>query len=137
MALSNEEANRRIQLFDWDKMRYASDRVTIDQLRKVSGNSISFKDRFDVEEKLCFSPLSSIVALERQLAHIAFCQSAEIPERTAGILFAERDEIIEFLKEEYSTFQVTSGEVETREWIKYIEGQAKAQAKPFVSQSLG
>ncbi len=132
------DSQRKLDHFDWSKMRFATDRVTVDALRKISKVPFSFQDRHKFIEAAVFDELETVMGLERELAQIAYCQAASIPEVDAGVNYGDRGQLVmRLLFEEYSRLGITSGKVESKEWIQSIEAQARILARPFLSKGRG
>ena len=82
-----------------------------------------------------FNSLETVMGLERELVQIAFCEAAHVPEEFAGVKLSDRGEVVRLLFEDYQRLGVTSGKVESKEWIQSIEAQARVLARPFTSNS--
>lgn len=132
------DSQRKLDHFDWSKMRFATDRMSIEALRKIAKVPFSFQDRHKIIEAAVFDELETVMGLERELAQIAYCQAASIPEVDAGVTYSDRGQLVmRLLFEEYSRMGITSGKVESKEWIQSIEAQARIQARPFLAKGRG
>ncbi len=131
MSTRHPDSQRKLDHFDWSKMRFATDRVTIASLREKSDDDFGFK-RMEIMDISIFDELETVMQLERELAQIAYCQAAGIPQADAGVEYSERGPtVMRLLFEDYDRLGITAGKTESREWIQSIEAQARRQARPF------
>lgn len=130
----DDESKRKLDHFDWTRMRYPSDKMSIASLRGSQNAESSYTTSSKLFETESFQTLEVVIRMERELAQIAYCQAAGIPEKFSGVTFSERDWVERLLTEEYSNLKITAGEMESKQWIRSIESQSRQQAGRFGSR---
>ena len=124
----------KLSRLDFCKMRFATDRLSVGDLRRSRPKSFSSNSNEVLQSDPAIEELIIVMSLERELAKIAFCQAANISDKDGKVKTSDRGEVVRLIFEDYARLGVTSGKIETKEWIRSIEGQAREQALAGISK---
>lgn len=127
---TDSTSKRKLAGFDWKAMRFATDTMTVKELRVHCEHAMPHGTEIDDDRSPLYR-LYLVMDLERELAQIAYCEAAQIPESDGGVTFAHRGEVVRLLFDEYAALGITAGKKTSRQWVQSIEAQARIQARPF------
>lgn len=123
--------------FEWKRMHYPSDAVTVMQMRELYPDDVPYHKCFEFRNVTAFVDLQNLMGLERELTMMVYGRAAGVHEHTSGVEYDLQWEVEELLEADYVRLGLAAGTHEAKVLVRGIAAQALAQAEQVLGRGRG